>query len=246
MSEKGAAVIPLGPGRIFWPDPRDQNYPLEDLNRSVARATRTSLKVPVKYHNVPKGPRLDQGPHPSCVGFGWTNLRRVGPITASKELPKFDAKYAYQLYKRAQREFDPWPGENYEGTTVRAGAEALMAEGYVESYWWAWDVPTILSALSWTPVVMGTDWFAGMDEPTVKRVKGRDVAEWTAAGAYYGGHCWLLTGKNEKAGTVRALNSHRDNFEAVLSFDALEYLMSQSGEACVAVEIPLAKKLGRV
>jgi hypothetical protein len=62
----------------------------------------------------------DQGREGACVGFSisrmatWYNRRR------------YDARW---LYKEAQ-EVDEWPGEDYEGTSVRAGLNVLRQHGH--------------------------------------------------------------------------------------------------------------------
>lgn len=93
----------------------------------------------------------DQGSEGACVGFSvsraatWLNRKR------------YDARW---LYREAQK-IDYWEGEDYEGTSVRAGMEVLRDEGHravlrggraadpnpgegIASYWWARSVDEIL------------------------------------------------------------------------------------------------------
>ncbi len=93
----------------------------------------------------------DQGFEGACVGFSvcraatWLNRSR------------YDARH---VYREAQK-IDYWAGEDYEGTSVRAGLEILRTAGPrrvvgsrvyaenpahgIDSYWWAADVDEILS-----------------------------------------------------------------------------------------------------
>ena len=43
-----------------------------------------------------------------------------------------DNDFARGIYKQAQT-LDEWPGDDYEGTSVLAGAKAVQAEGYMAS-----------------------------------------------------------------------------------------------------------------
>lgn len=62
----------------------------------------------------------DQGQEGACVGFGWSRAMSL------YNRRKFDG---FWLYHEAQK-VDPWPGENYEGTSTDAGAKVLRAQGH--------------------------------------------------------------------------------------------------------------------
>ena len=62
----------------------------------------------------------DQGNEGACVGF--SESRAMSLLNRTR----YDARW---LYKEAQK-IDEWPGENYDGTSVRAGFEILRLRGH--------------------------------------------------------------------------------------------------------------------
>jgi hypothetical protein len=62
----------------------------------------------------------DQGREGSCVGFGCS---RMSSLVNRK---RYDARW---LYLEAQK-VDEWPGEAYDGTSVRAGMDVLRDRGH--------------------------------------------------------------------------------------------------------------------
>lgn len=97
-------------------------------------------------------PWYDQGQEGACVGFGTSRAASL----FNKRL--YDA---YPLYKAAQK-IDPWPGENYSGTSVNAGLSILRKNGPyrtknnqtlpyaqdgITSYAWASNVTDVLRSM---------------------------------------------------------------------------------------------------
>jgi hypothetical protein len=136
------------------------------------------------------------------------------------------------LYKAAQQ-VDEWPGEDYDGTSVRAGAKVLRGLGFVSEYRWATTVEEVALALVSTgPVVLGTRWDEPMFEPDAAGFVHPD-------GKGVGGHAYLAIGVNRTLGRVRCLNSWGDWGQGGrfwLSFSDLEELLADQGEACLAIE----------
>lgn len=171
----------------------------------------------------------DQGSLPHCVGYAWTHWLSAGPVTN-----KVNDSLPQAIYTRAQ-DVDEWPGNNYYGTSVRAGAKAAQEAGYIDSYYWAWDLNTALEALlTIGPVVIGVNWYSSMFFPTDKyflEIKGR----------IEGGHAVLLDGINTKEEKVRIKNSWGKSWGnkgfAYLKFKDLERLISEDGEVCLATEL---------
>jgi hypothetical protein len=62
----------------------------------------------------------DQGQEGACVGFAASRMMSL------LNRARYDARW---LYREAQR-IDEWPGESYEGTSVRAGLDVLRERGH--------------------------------------------------------------------------------------------------------------------
>jgi hypothetical protein len=83
------------------------------------------------------GAWLDQNGFPHCVGYSWTRWLEDGLVR--QPTPVGDAAYADDLYRECQRN-DEWPGEDYAGTSVRAGAKVLKSRGLITNYYFAFDI----------------------------------------------------------------------------------------------------------
>lgn len=92
----------------------------------------------------------DQGEEGACVGFGVSRaMTMLNHVT-------YDA---FWLYHEAQRH-DEWPGEDYDGTSVRAGLDVARTEGLrrsisgvvaqqdgIDAYRWATSVDEVHAAI---------------------------------------------------------------------------------------------------
>ena len=141
---------------------------------------------------------------------------------------------ALTIYRQAQL-VDEWPGEDYEGTSVRAGAKVLRALGMVSEYRWAWDMETLARyVLTTGTVVMGTNWYEGMDVPNAEGFV-------SPRGSIRGGHAWLVLGYNRARGVYRGVNSWGKHWGQAgrfwISEEDLGRLLAESGEACSAIEV---------
>jgi hypothetical protein len=209
-------------GRRYAPDPKDAAYPMRAL-LSRAPSPRT-----YRYWNA-SGAWFDQGPTPSCVGHAWAHWLEDGPVTQRGRL--IDPMV---LYREAQL-VDEWPGVGYAGTSVRAGAKAAQARGYVAAYHWAASIEDVVQALLEVgPVVVGSNWYEGMFEAD-------DAGFLHLDGAVAGGHAYVLNGINAAVGVVRIKNSWGRrwglNGHALIAVDDLARLLADEGEACLAVEL---------
>lgn len=210
-------------GRLPAPDYRDLNFrfasllPAEPIRRS-------------RYYW--SGWWGDQGASSSCVGFSWTGWLTAGAVT---QRARDWQTHAFTTYSEAQR-LDEWDGEAYDGTSVRAGAKALQAQGFISDYRWAWTADEIVRAvLDVGPVVVGTNWTEAMFDPVNGIIK--------PDGPIAGGHAYLIDGASLDKGTVRIKNSWgkdwgtSGNGRASMSIAHLQLLMEQDGEAALATEI---------
>lgn len=181
--------------------------------------------------------RLDQGEEGACVGFGHTQGYNAAP-----KQHKCTNDVGFMVYRNATLH-DEWPNEDYtnsSGTSVRAGAAEMVRQGFIEGYAFTYDVEEVaMWLLNKHPVVIGVDWYEGMDNPTKSN---NFFIEPT--GRKRGGHCALLDGvrwnENERD-YFRGLNSwgsdwgHDGRFRlTVASFEKL--LTAKWAVACTWVE----------
>ena len=221
-------VFPGG-GRLPAPDRRDLDHLLPPP-RSAAAPQPTK---PYQHWTAP--PALDQGRSSSCVGHGCHQLLRCSPVRNTKNIPG-----PYDIYNAAQK-IDEWPGEDYDGTSVRAGIKVLAKQGYIASYKWAFDGATAVNhVLTVGPVVIGVDWYEGqmsVDKKGFIYPKGRSI----------GGHCVIVVGCNTldkcpdgNTGSVTILNSWGTSWgakgRAKLSIKDFDELIRANGEAAAVFE----------
>lgn len=108
----------------------------------------------------------DQGKEGACVGFAWSHELAARPA----EYPA-DATVALAIYHRA-KVLDEYPGENYDGTSVLAGAKACQeligshGKPLIGEYRWAFGIEDLLRSLAYKgPAVLGINWHEGMWQP---------------------------------------------------------------------------------
>ncbi len=210
-----------GLGRIAAPDERDQQY--------LLRAVMPAAQPLPRYRHYRTGKVLDQGPYPHCVGYAWKQWLASAPLM-TKTGPE-----AQQIYHECQK-VDEWPGENYDGTSVRAGAKVLQAMGHIQEYRWAWSVEDLRQ---WVlggngSVVLGTLWYQGMSYPDKYGMV-------SPTGRVLGGHAYLLVGYNDLRGVFTCVNSWSkswgDGGRFRIAGEAVQRLLDQDGEACCGVEV---------
>lgn len=212
--------------RLVEFDPRSRNYAVSDVLPEGFKSKTWKLTQ-----------RLDQGQDGACVGFGTTHRIAALPISFGGA----NYNYAMGLYHEAQK-LDPWPGEDYEGTSVLAGAQAAQARGHFSAYHWCFTIEDYMRALAHEgPVIVGSNWFNDMFDPDERGLlhPTGDVA---------GGHCWLLRGLTLNPGGVRKGvgpvfrmtnswgKSWGENGEAYITVEDFERYIMPNGEGCVPTE----------
>lgn len=212
-------------GRHYNPDERDNNFPM----RSALPAE--APKRHYKYY-WSDGWWGDQGRTPQCVAYSWIHYLEDGSVTQNlRQPPIVQPKW---LYDECQRN-DVWAGENYDGTSVRAGAKVLKREGFISEYRWTRSVHELATAiLTLGPVVVGTNWYYNMffpDKDGFIKVDGQPM----------GGHAYIINGVNTKQRKFRLKNSWGREWGhkgyAYISFDDMQRLLNEYGECCLATEI---------
>lgn len=228
-------ILDWGPNH----DPESKKYAIRSLIKTS----------PIRRNKLWRvGPTLDQGYEGACVGFGWTGDALATPVAVDLTrmkliLPREPNAFARNLYRDAKY-IDEWAGEDYDGTSVLAGAKIMRKYGLLYEYRWAFGINDVIDAvLSKGPVVLGTYWHNDMyNAPNgVLNVSGQIV----------GGHCYLAVGyklaQYSKTGTdsVIVLNSWGKSWGinglAEIRVDQLSELLNRDGEAC----IPSIRSYGR-
>lgn len=213
-------------------DERSRAYPLRAVASTINTHKRNKLWK--------TGPILDQGSEGACVGFGWAGDALANPVgvkldRVSPEVPREPDAFARTIYWRA-RQIDEWDGEDYEGTSVLAGAKTMKELGMLKEYRWAFGVNDVIDGvLGRGPVVLGTYWYDSMYDPQNGLLKPE--------GEIVGGHCYLAVGFRYKSGLLNGAdgvvvqNSWGSDWGngglAVISVEDLDKLLRQDGEACV-------------
>lgn len=196
-------------GRILKTDPRDGKFALK-----AARTARISRTWDSRWLSA------DQKATPHCVGFAWSHWLACAPLRQFVD--------PHGIYAGCKL-IDGIPNE--DGTYVRAGAKILKAAGFIKEYRWCSTLkPLVTTVLERGPVVVGTDWYSGMEAGGLVTLDG-DVL---------GGHAWLIVGANRKTRRFKAKNSWgvgwSDDGYFEISFDDMETLLRDGGECCLPIE----------
>ena len=211
---------------------------LPDLRDHLFLAAPKRPPVGLRKKSWTTAEALDQGQTSECVAYSSVGYLLASPVRNTGVDPEW-------LYAEAKK-VDEWPGEDYDGTSVRAAFSVLKREGYITAYNWAFDVNTIAKWILTTgPVVVGTIWPDAMFETDAKGYvslgDGKGTSQHTA------GHAYLLKGVNLDAkcpdgsvGAFRILNSWGKSWGqngcASISFKDMSILLREGGEGCMAVE----------
>lgn len=233
MIEKGLGWAPSH-------DPRSLNYPIRAAIGTVEEKPRT----------WGLGPVLDQGREGACVGFGWTAELAASPSPDPYLTFALGNQFASTLYREAQH-VDEWPGEDYEGTSVLAGAKVVHAGGFIGSYRWCFSVEDLRDAvIAEGPVVIGIPWYESM-------YYARSTGMVDISGPMVGGHCLLVHGYHpamringegwfERHRVFRVRNSWGtgwgDGGSGFIRYEDMRDLLANYGEAC----IPMDRKMVRL
>lgn len=203
--------------RLIEFDERSREYPIRSL----------VVDKPRRSYTWSVGVSLDQGNEGACVGFGWAHELNARPVVRP-----MTNEIARSLYHEAQL-LDQWPGENYSGTSVLAGAKAVMAHGWLTEYRWAFGEDDLALAVGYKgPAVLGVNWYSGMDELSIDR-SGRRWA--SVSGDVRGGHCFITHGYSVPLNAYKCWNSWGAPSEFYISAPDMATLLADSGEACVPV-----------
>ncbi len=216
--QRGLGRLPSTPEHAI----RFDKYPLTALRPEVADPPARD------YMYWPTGLPLDQNGFPHCVEYMWRQRVISPPVRGRWGWPAGD------FYRECQR-IDEWPGEQYDGTSVRAGADLLLRAGLVESYHWTRSAEEAANyLLRFGTLGFGTVWTEDMFRPDASgfiRPTGRVV----------GGHAYLAIGYSRKRGAFRFINSWSSSWGQRGRFwmtgEDVEKLIAWDGEVAAAKEV---------
>lgn len=215
-------------------DPRSRAFPIRQLITTPPKKRNKLWRV---------GQTIDQGAEGACVGFGWTAEALTTPTAVdlsrvAADVPRDPTAFAQSIYRRA-RQIDEWAGEDYDGTSVNAGAKAMREVGLVKEYRWAFGVEDVVNTvLAKGPVVLGINWHYGMYWAPNGVLK--------PTGSVVGGHCITAVGfvlKSPKLDGEDGIilqnswgNDWGVNGLAEIKVTDLDKLLQAYGEAAVATK----------
>jgi hypothetical protein len=211
-------------GLGWFPAEDQRDYRAEDYLTAAVTSGKALWANPIQ---------LDQGTEGACVGFGWTGLLNARPVKH-----EFGNKMGFDVYHRAQQ-LDEWPGEDYSGTSVRAGAKVLRERGHIDAFAFTQNAETLARfVLNQGPAPIGVNWHQGMG-----RVDSEGYIYPT--GRVRGGHCVIVDGVvfgvEGQVDRFRLRNSWGStwglNGRCRIRFEDLQRLFSAGGTACMVVEL---------
>lgn len=159
-------------------------------------------------------------PKPYVVGRVWCPQTRFGTFVARRDGFVFITGNSY-----------PGASPFYEGTSVLAGAKIIQKLGYIKEYRWAFGVEELALAVGYCgPAVLGIPWYEGMFEPM-------GCGFLHIGGGLAGGHSILCHGVDAKQKLFKLHNSWGKswgtNGEALVTWDEMDRLLHEGGEACI-------------
>jgi hypothetical protein len=207
-------------------------------DRSRSYGVTTEPLPPINRYWI-QGDQLDQGQEGACVGHGVVGALQASPHRAHLPLPQQGAFGFYNLAKF----IDEWEGEDYDGTSVLAGAKVAKHTGLISEYRWCFGIDDVLRTISYQgPVVIGIEWRDSMFDTASNGLID-------CSGTAVGGHCVYLSGVGYKrrftgvsglVDIVKVKNSWGRSWgsfgSGYMRIEDLADLLSRQGEACYLVQ----------
>ena len=225
-------------GRIPSPeDPRDKQYPARRLFQLIEPRVEAPTGYQKWYGEVWTG---DQGPTGRCTAFSMLHLLHDGPFTHRPYWDRAPMMDPTELYRKAQC-LDEWGCRSADdGTTMRAICQATRSFGLADHFWWFESVHEVFNYLATRgPVLMGTWWREGMEEP--RQAPGEPYDGMVKySGKYLGGHAYKPDEINMDREYIGFKNSWGtdwgDHGRFRMSFRDFETLFNEDGEVLAVTE----------
>lgn len=222
----GSEVADPRLGRLPEFDPKSKKF-------SVRAFLDPQLPLRSYTWSIPEDDILDQGNEGSCVGHGYAHEVSARPVKF--QMTSTDALW---IYRRGQV-LDIWFGEDYDGTSVLAGAKACVELGHYKEYRWAFTEQEMAHSVGYAgPVVIGVNWYSGMFNPDQNGYLRPD-------GFLAGGHCVMVNSFSARLNRYQIVNSWGLSWgnrgRAYITRKDMARLIEEDGECC----LPLRTKLFR-
>jgi hypothetical protein len=187
-----------------------------------------------------EGTVLDQGSEGACVGFGWMGEVIAAPMQPNEQPSEELGNSLAQFYYEQAKKIDEWPGEDYSGTSVLAGAKVMKHHGFISQYRWCFSIDDIIDTIiKRGPVVIGVPWYSSM-------YRTNSFGLTSISGGKVGGHCLVITGYDpamkigkQSLEVFRWRNSWGNDYghggSGYIKVSDLRRLFEEGGEACVPV-----------
>lgn len=221
LPERDGNPHPLG-RNIIWHDPRNRQF------RALAAVTPAPPRRRISWYS---NDVYDQGIDPSCTAEAAVGVCRTQPNTVpfGRARGLYDESgERYTLYREAQK-VDPWPGEDYDGSSTDAPFRVLRDRGHITGWRWLFGVDEVRQWVQQHgPCAVGTNWHDTMFHPD-----GKGVVR--PAGPVVGGHAYRVIGYDVRRRMFRCVNSWGrgwgDNGRFWIEDNALGDLLAANGEA---------------
>jgi hypothetical protein len=179
--------------------------------------------------------RGNQGDTPKCTAFSSVTAAADGPVTHPGQNPIVDPNVLYDeivaIDRSEGRVFD-------DGATTLASAKALQRRGIIGEYLWGYSIEDFIKAIATGVVILGTDWYDGMDDPNPSDGIIR------AKGSIRGGHQFEVNGADLDAAMARIKQTwplpwgYQGKGDAFLPFEDLALLLATGGDLLMFRELP--------
>lgn len=213
--------------RVYLEDPRDNLFPIS----AIIPPNIPKVNAKDWWDGGWQGNQLNTH---QCVAFSWAHWIEDGPLVhhnlpTPRNVPMLAPN---KFYEECQKR-DGLPGTNYNGTTVRAGAKVLKELGLISEYRWTRNVNEMIDCLTFLgPLVVGSQWYGNMTN-----LRRDNICR--LGGSPFGGHAYVVNAFNRDKKLFRIKNSWGNrwgmNGSAFISFEDMQTLLSDRGEACMAV-----------
>lgn len=179
--------------------------------------------------------RGNQGDTPRCTAYSSVTAAADGPITHPGQNPIVDPDVLYEeivaIDRSEGRYFD-------DGATTLASAKALQRRSIIGEYLWGYSIEDFIKAIAAGVVIIGTDWYEGMDDPNASDGIIR------ATGSIRGGHQIEINGADLDAGMARLKQTwplpwgYQGRGDAFLPFEDLAKLLATGADLLLFRELP--------